>query len=204
MLIKIEKKLSPFWLFDKKLIPLHPRMLFVKFGRNWRSGYGEQDFKISSMYFIFFVIIFHLEIGMTLNLKKLKKLELSSTKDALRKFGWNWPTDSGEKDFLILVLSMYFCYFVIISIWKSSWPFIWTNLNSIHPRWFVLSLVEIGLQWFWWKIWIRLNYSSDRKFKVNSNGGPQVFSDCLAKQRTYKNHLQDHWANCNRMWHPET
>ena len=29
---------------------------------------------------------------------------------------------------------MYFCYLVIISPWKRVGAFIWTNLNSLHPR----------------------------------------------------------------------
>ena len=29
---------------------------------------------------------------------------------------------------------MYFRYFVIISPWKQTWPFILTNLNPLHPR----------------------------------------------------------------------
>ena len=36
-----------------------------------------------------------------------------------------------------LISSMYFCYFVIISPWKRAGPFIWTNLNSLHPRMFM-------------------------------------------------------------------
>ena len=32
------------------------------------------------------------------------------------------------------ILSMYFCYFIIISPWKRVGPFIWTNFNSLHPR----------------------------------------------------------------------
>ena len=39
------------------LNPLHPRMLCAKFGWNWPSGSGEEDFKMSSMYFRYFVII---------------------------------------------------------------------------------------------------------------------------------------------------
>ena len=40
-----------------------------------------------------------------------------------------------------LILSMYFPIFGIISPWKWVWSFIWTNLNPLHPRCFVLSLV---------------------------------------------------------------
>mgnify|MGYP003691611305 CR=1 FL=1 len=48
------------------------------------------------------------------------------------KYGWNWPSGSGEEDFLIL--SMFFHCFVIISPWKRVGLFTWTNLNSLHPR----------------------------------------------------------------------
>ena len=58
------------------------------------------------------------------------------------KFGWNWPSVSGEEDFLIS--SMYFHYFIIISPWKRVGPFIWTNLNPLHPGILCASLVEIG------------------------------------------------------------
>ena len=37
---------------------------------------------------------------------------------------------------------MYYCYFVIISPWKR--PFIWTNLNSLHPR---LLCAKFGWNW---------------------------------------------------------
>ena len=58
------------------------------------------------------------------------------------KFGWNWPSSSGEEDFLIS--SMYFRYFLIISPWKRAGPFIWTNLIPFTQECFVPSLVEIG------------------------------------------------------------
>ena len=48
------------------------------------------------------------------------------------KIVWNWLSGSGEED--ILISSMYFRYFVIISPWKRTGPFIWTNLNPRHPR----------------------------------------------------------------------
>ena len=48
------------------------------------------------------------------------------------KLGWNWHSGSEEEDFYIS--SMYFLYFVIIHPWKRVGPFIWTNLNPLHPR----------------------------------------------------------------------
>ena len=58
------------------------------------------------------------------------------------KFGWNWLSGSGEEDFLIL--SMYFHFFVIISPWKRTGPFIWTNLNPLHPR---MLCAKFGWNW---------------------------------------------------------
>ena len=54
--------LSPFWKRAGSFIwinlnSLHPRMLYAKFGRNWPSGCGEEDFLISFMYFHNFLII---------------------------------------------------------------------------------------------------------------------------------------------------
>ena len=39
---------------------------------------------------------------------------------------------------------MYFCYFIIISPWKRAGPFIWTNLNSPHPK---ILCAKIGWNW---------------------------------------------------------
>ena len=58
------------------------------------------------------------------------------------KFAWNWPNGSGEKDFKFL--TMYIPYFVIIFPWKRVGPFIWTNLNSLHPR---KLCVKVGWNW---------------------------------------------------------
>ena len=59
------------------------------------------------------------------------------------KFGWNWPSGSGEEYFEIPL--MYFPYLVIISPWKRAWPFIWTNLNPLHSR---MLCAEFGWNWF--------------------------------------------------------
>ena len=57
------------------------------------------------------------------------------------KFGWNWPSGSGEE---FLNLSMYFRNFVIISHWKKERIFIWTNLNTIHLR-----MINAKFGWIW-------------------------------------------------------
>jgi hypothetical protein len=38
----------------------------------------------------------------------------------------------------------YFYIFVIISPLKRNWPFIWTNLNSLHPR-----IISTKFDWIW-------------------------------------------------------
>ena len=63
------------------------------------------------------------------------------------KFGWNWPSGSGEEDFLIL--SMYFHYFVIISPWKRAGAHHMNKLDSPSPK---DALCQVWLklaQWFW-------------------------------------------------------
>ena len=72
----------------------------------------------------------------------LKKHESLSSKDACAKIGWNWLSGSWEEDFLIS--SMYFRHFVIISHWKRAGPFIWTNLNPLHPR---MLCAKFGWNW---------------------------------------------------------
>ena len=46
------KRAGPFvWTFEQNLNPLHPRMLWAKFGWNWPCRSGEEDFLISSRHF---------------------------------------------------------------------------------------------------------------------------------------------------------
>ena len=45
-------------LICKTVSPLHPSMLYAKFGFNWPNGSGVEDFKIMSMYNSYIVIIF--------------------------------------------------------------------------------------------------------------------------------------------------
>ena len=66
------------------------------------------------------------------------------------KFGWNMPSGSGEEDFKILL--MYFRYFFLISPWKGTGRFLWTNLNPLHPRMFC---AKFG--WFWRRMFFKLS-----------------------------------------------
>ena len=59
---------------------LHPRMLCDKIGWNWLSGFGEEIFLISLMYFRYFCNNLPLEMGWVFY---LNKLESPSSKDAL-------------------------------------------------------------------------------------------------------------------------
>ena len=70
---------------------------------NWPSGSGEEDFSIFSLYFRYFVIISPWKkVGPFIS------TNLSSHYPRIHcaKFGWNWPSGSGEEFFLIS--SMYF------------------------------------------------------------------------------------------------
>ena len=119
-------------LFWTNMNPLHPRTLCAKFGWNWPTGSGESgevEFLNLSMYFRKFVIIPPWKRAGLFNWTNLNSLH---TNMICAKFGWNWPTGSGEEDFLNV--SMYFRNFVIISPRKKAGSFIWTNLNPLHPR----------------------------------------------------------------------
>ena len=55
------------------------------------------------------------------------------------KFGWNWPSSSGEEN--CLISSMYFWYYAIISPLKRPGPYIWIPFT----QWCIVpSLVEIS------------------------------------------------------------
>ena len=95
-------------------------------------GSAEDGFWISSTYFRYFVIISPrnragLCIWTNLNSLHARMISLNCA-----TFEWNRPSCSGEEDFWIS--SMCFRYFVLISHWKRAGPFIWTNLNHLHPR----------------------------------------------------------------------
>ena len=79
--------------------------------------YSYNMFKILSMYFCYFVIISPCKRAWPFIWTNLNSL---NWRVLWAEFGWNWPSGSGEVDFLIL--TMYFFYFVIISPWKRCDP----------------------------------------------------------------------------------
>ena len=105
---------------------------------NWSSGSWEEDL-ISSMYFCYFVIISPWKRAGPFIWTNLNPLH---PRMHCAKFGWNWPSGSGEKDFFNFV--NVFLLFVIISPWKRVGPFMWTNLNPIYPR---MQCAKFGWNW---------------------------------------------------------
>ena len=72
----------------------------------------------------------------------VKKMNSLHQKMLCAKFGWNWPSDSGEEDFQIS--SMYFCYFVIIPLGRGrGLPFEQTWIPFTNG-YFVPGFIEIG------------------------------------------------------------
>ena len=113
-------------------------MIFVKFGWNWHSASGEEDF------FLFVNNYLPLEKSRTLH---LNKFESSTPKDDLWQVWLNWPSVSRNDDFSNS--PMYFNYFIIISPWKRVEPFR-TNLNPLHPKDALCQVIKLKLvQWFW-------------------------------------------------------
>ena len=55
------------------------------------------------------------------------------------KFHRNWPSDSGERDFL-----MPSSIFTVISLWKSQ-VFYWNNSNPLHP---MIIFTKFAWNWF--------------------------------------------------------
>ena len=75
---------------------LYPRMHCAKFGWNWASGSGEDDFSNSSMYFRNFAIISLWKRAESFIWTNLNFLH---PKMICAKFGWSWPSGSGGENF---------------------------------------------------------------------------------------------------------
>ena len=109
------------------LNPLHPRMLCAKFGWNWLSGSGEEDF----LNFDYVFSLFHnyLPLAGPFIWTNLNPLQLGIH---CAKFGWNWLSGSGEEDFFNFV-NEFLLFRNYLPLEKVE-PFIWTNLNPLHSR----------------------------------------------------------------------
>ena len=82
------------------------------------------------------------------------------------KFGWNWPSGSGGEYFLIS--SMYFHYFVNISLGKGQGSPFEETWIPFTQGWFVPSLVEIGpvvleKKMKMWNVYRRTDRQTDRQ-----------------------------------------
>ena len=118
------------WPFNWTILnPHHPRMLYTKFEWYRPSGSGDEFFKISSMYFRYFVIISPWRRAWPFIWKNLIPSTQECFVPSLVKID---PVVLEKKIFKIS--SMYFRYFVIISPWKRAWPIICINFNPHHPR----------------------------------------------------------------------
>ena len=110
------------------LNPLYPRMLCVNFGWNWPSSSEERILNIFKIILLFCYYI-PLEKGVALHLNKLTWIHSTQkwfVPSLLKLTQWFW------RRFLILSVQLYI--FVIIPYCKRAWPFIWINLNLLHPR----------------------------------------------------------------------
>ena len=101
----------------------------------------------------------------------------------LCQFDWNWLSGSAEEDFKIM--SLYFCYLIIISPWKRVWPFIETNLNLLHPT-------RLCVKFGW-------NWSSGRGEEADNMKSLQTDWQTDGQQGIWKAHIsfQIRWAKKN-------
>ena len=125
------------------LNPLHPRMICTKFEQNWTSGSGEEDFLKNSVNFYIFVIISPWKWPMVIIWTQLNPLPLRMI---CAKFGWNWPSGSGEDFFLIFSAFLHFRYYLPLELTN---VYHLNKVESPSPKdasyqfWLKLA------QWFW-------------------------------------------------------
>ena len=120
------------WNLDlNKLEFSSPLMICIKFDSNWHIGSGKDDFSNLLMYFRNFEIISLWKRSGLFIWTSWTNLNPFHSTMHCAKFSWNWPSGSGEDDYLIL--SMYFRNFEVISPWKKSEPIMWAILNPLQP-----------------------------------------------------------------------
>ena len=91
------------------------------------------------MYFCYFIIISPWKKAWPFI---CKKLNLHHPRMICAKFGWNWPSGSGEIFFLISL--MYFCYFCYYLPLEKDGTF---HLNKLESHSFKDAWTKFGLNW---------------------------------------------------------
>ena len=87
--------------------PLHPRMLYAKFGWNRPSGSGEEDFKIHQCIFTISKLF---PLGKGGGGSSFQQTWITFTKGYFVPiFDWNWPSGSGMKIFIFRRYIFAFC-----------------------------------------------------------------------------------------------
>ena len=136
------KRARPFIWTNLNSLP--PRMPCAKFGWNWLSGSGGEDFFISSMYFCYFIII-------SPGKGEGPSFEQTWIPFTQGCFVWNWPS-SGEEDFLISSMYLYYPFPNYLPL-KKGGALHFNKLESRSPKdafwqvWLKLA------QWFWRRRW---------------------------------------------------
>ena len=57
-------------------------------------------------------------------------------------FFLNWPSDSEEEDYFYIFFSIILLFHYYLP-WRRTWPFIWSNVNPLHPRRRFLKIFNI-------------------------------------------------------------
>ena len=92
---KIINFMRIYWFFIwRNLNPLHPKMLCAKIDWNWPCGSGKGFFKNFINVFLLFCIYLPLEKRMEPFIWRI--LNPLHPRMHCAKFGWNWPSGSGE------------------------------------------------------------------------------------------------------------
>ena len=99
---------------------------------SWWFG-RERLYKLFNNVFLLFCNYFHFEKGVVLHLK-YKNWMLFTKGCFVTSLVEIGPVVLEKK--ILKSFSIYFYYFIMIFPLRRAWPFIWTNLNPIHPRMF--------------------------------------------------------------------
>ena len=143
----------------------HLRMLCTKFGWNWPSYSWVEDFKISSMFFLLFTIIFPRKSVWSFILRKLNPFTQGCCVALLVKIG---PLVLERKN-IIKVRQCIFAIYLLSPLGKGHGLSFVQNWIHFTQGWLVLSLVEIeffGSDPLMWKQCCKYMYISGKNWKI--------------------------------------